>query len=196
MPLVARLAVPLLIGAGVVVATVVVALRLLAPAASPVADAVSTVPNAVSTPPAIIAAPSVDHDIGRPSTVAPPTLAPESVAPHPERTARTTPSVHVAPPSARVTPLLPDNRANSLTAAPPAVVPPAAVVPSGGPPEKLTRLRLEVLVYSDVRAERMVFINGRKYVEGDTVPDGGRVEEIKQDGVVLTDEGRRFTLRQ
>jgi type II secretory pathway component PulC len=57
------------------------------------------------------------------------------------------------------------------------------------------KLKLEVLVYSDVASERMVFINGRKYLLGDTVAERARVEEIQPDGVVLSEQGRRFTLR-
>ena len=41
----------------------------------------------------------------------------------------------------------------------------------------------------------MIFVKGRKYVEGDMIEDRVRVEEIQEDGVVLSAEGRRFTLR-
>jgi len=44
-------------------------------------------------------------------------------------------------------------------------------------------------------AERMIFVKGRKYVEGDMIEDRVRVEEIHEDGVALSAEGRRFTLR-
>jgi general secretion pathway protein B len=62
--------------------------------------------------------------------------------------------------------------------------------------ETPVKMKLEVLVYSDVAAERMVFINGRKYKQGDTVAERARIEEIRPDSVVLSEEGRRFTLRQ
>ena len=58
-----------------------------------------------------------------------------------------------------------------------------------------SKLRLEVLSYSDVPAQRLVFISGRRYREGDTVEGGAKVEEIREDGVVLSDQGQRFTLR-
>jgi general secretion pathway protein B len=51
------------------------------------------------------------------------------------------------------------------------------------------------LIYSDVPAQRMVFINGRRHVEGDVIDGRLRVEEIHEDGVELSDQGRRFTLR-
>jgi general secretion pathway protein B len=57
------------------------------------------------------------------------------------------------------------------------------------------KLRLEVLSYSSIPAERLVFINGRRYKEGDALENGAKVEEIREDGVVLSEHGRRFTLR-
>ena len=56
-------------------------------------------------------------------------------------------------------------------------------------------LKLEVVSYSDTPAQRLVFISGRKYVEGDTTDGGYRVEQIREDSVVLSDKGERFTLR-
>ena len=58
------------------------------------------------------------------------------------------------------------------------------------------RFKLEVLSYSDVPAQRLVFINGRRYREGDTI-DGGatKVEQIREDSVLLNEDGQRFTLR-
>jgi hypothetical protein len=41
----------------------------------------------------------------------------------------------------------------------------------------------------------MIFVNGRKYVEGDTIEGRLRVEEIQEDGVALSEQGRRTTLR-
>jgi hypothetical protein len=52
-----------------------------------------------------------------------------------------------------------------------------------------------VLVYSDVPAERMVFINGRKYVEGQAVNEDAVVEQITQEGAILRRQGKRVVLR-
>jgi hypothetical protein len=52
-----------------------------------------------------------------------------------------------------------------------------------------------VLVYSDVPADRLVFIHGRKYVEGQVVDGGAVVEQITADGAVLRHEGRQIVLR-
>jgi hypothetical protein len=78
----------------------------------------------------------------------------------------------------------------AVTRATPAVPPPASA-----PPAERAGLKLEALIYSDVPAQRMVFINGRRYAEGDMVDGRLRVEEIQEDGVALSDQGRRFTLR-
>jgi type II secretory pathway component PulC len=53
-----------------------------------------------------------------------------------------------------------------------------------------------VLVYSDETAQRAVYINGQRYVEGQRVGGQVLVEQILRDGVVLAANGKRFTLRQ
>ena len=78
----------------------------------------------------------------------------------------------------------------SFVPAPPvmAAVPPATASSDAG------KLKVEVIVYSEQRPLRWAFINGRKYVEGDTI-DGARIEEILSNAVVLVEDGRRITLR-
>src|SRR5207249_985626 len=76
------------------------------------------------------------------------------------------------------------------TVAPPEAVDVAA--PATSP--SLAGLRLEALIYSEVPEKRMIFVNGRKYVEGDTIEGRLRVEEIREDGVALSGEGHRVTL--
>jgi general secretion pathway protein B len=82
--------------------------------------------------------------------------------------------------------------------APAAGLPPAAGAARAAQPAPATplpRLALDVLVYSEIPAERLVFINGRKYVEGQTVDGETVVEQITPDGVVLDHQGRRIMLR-
>jgi general secretion pathway protein B len=55
-------------------------------------------------------------------------------------------------------------------------------------------LKLELHAYSDRPAERYVFVNGRKYAEGDTLADGPKVVTIEPNGVVLSQLGHRFLL--
>jgi len=63
------------------------------------------------------------------------------------------------------------------------------------PAPGLPRLALDVLVYSEVPEERLVFINGRKYVEGQMVDEGAVIEQITPDGAILRHEGRQIVLR-
>ena len=42
---------------------------------------------------------------------------------------------------------------------------------------------------------RFVFINGRKYVEGDTLDSGAQVERITRDGAILRHHGQMVVLR-
>jgi len=129
------------------------------------------------------------------TTVDKPTPTPtERAAETPEKPAPPPPSVAPAPrapipnsaPSALPrsgTPTIQLSPAPPATAARPAL------------PQEAAGLKLEALIYADVPAERMVFINGRRYREGDSIDGRLRVEEIHEDGVELSDQGRRFSLR-
>jgi hypothetical protein len=72
-------------------------------------------------------------------------------------------------------------------------LPAAAAAGQVAPPA--TPLTLDVLVYSDVPAERMVFINGRKYVEGQAVNEDAVVEQITPEGAILRRQGKQVVLR-
>jgi general secretion pathway protein B len=61
---------------------------------------------------------------------------------------------------------------------------------AGGLPE----MHIDLHVYSSNPRDRFVFVNKRKYLEGETLQEGPRVEEITRDGVVLSQSGRRFVL--
>jgi general secretion pathway protein B len=58
------------------------------------------------------------------------------------------------------------------------------------------QLHLELHAYSERPAERFVFINGRKYVEGEQLAEGPRLLSIERTGAVLTQQGRRFMLTE
>ena len=60
--------------------------------------------------------------------------------------------------------------------------------------DTLAPLHLDVHVYSPDPAQRFVFINGHKYVEGSTLAEGPRIVRIRPDGVELAYHGRRFLL--
>lgn len=55
-------------------------------------------------------------------------------------------------------------------------------------------MHVDIHVFSPAPAERFVFINMRKYGEGDATQEGPRVERITRDGVVMDYQGQRFFL--
>jgi general secretion pathway protein B len=59
----------------------------------------------------------------------------------------------------------------------------------------LPRLRLDIFVYTDVEADRMVVINGRRYAKGQAVEELYLLEEITPEGAVLSYRGERAVLR-
>jgi hypothetical protein len=98
---------------------------------------------------------------------------------------------------------VPELRPGGDPVAQPAVVSAPAPLPDAGagraaqpaPAQTQARLTLDVLVYSEVPAERLVFISGRKYVEGQTLDGETVVEQITPDGAVLQHQGKRIVLR-
>jgi general secretion pathway protein B len=60
--------------------------------------------------------------------------------------------------------------------------------------QSLPELHLDVHVYATRPADRFVYINMRKYHEGNALQEGPVVERIRRDGVVLSFQGLRFIL--
>jgi general secretion pathway protein B len=58
----------------------------------------------------------------------------------------------------------------------------------------LPELSVDLHIYSDDPAKRVVFINGRRYQTGGVLAEGPTVEEINRDGAVLSYHGQRFLL--
>lgn len=58
----------------------------------------------------------------------------------------------------------------------------------------LPDMHLDIHVHSANPAERFIFVNMRKYTEGQTLQEGPIVERIRSDGVVLNHQGLRFLL--
>jgi general secretion pathway protein B len=58
----------------------------------------------------------------------------------------------------------------------------------------LPPLRLELHAFSEQPRDRFVFINGRKYVEGERLIEGPQVVSIEPRGAVLSHAGQRFRL--
>jgi general secretion pathway protein B len=60
--------------------------------------------------------------------------------------------------------------------------------------QALPEMHLDVHVYATKPSDRFVFINMRKYKEGNTLAEGPVLERIRRDGVVLNYQGVRFIL--
>jgi hypothetical protein len=61
--------------------------------------------------------------------------------------------------------------------------------------EAIGKMTLTVLMYDEAKSERRVYINGRKYIEGDYVDGRYLVESITLEGVLLSCDGERALLR-
>jgi len=72
--------------------------------------------------------------------------------------------------------------------------PPVSQKPSI-PEEVIANLHLQVHVYSEVPAQRRVFINNQKYVEGQRIDANLVIESITPDGVFVSYQGKRVLLR-
>lgn len=68
----------------------------------------------------------------------------------------------------------------------------AASVPGANLPE----LRLDLHAYATNPADRFVFLNMTKLMEGQSTPAGVRVESITPDGAILSWQGSRFFLQR
>jgi len=182
-----------------------------APPAASVTDAADRTPAAVTQRPDVEPRPT----ISRPATTPAPAPAGEETT--------GTPAAKLARAPARQRDIrsleeeaaaLPDTLTASPPAAPaaaspsPAVArPPASVPPSavGSLPTatelylkgELTGLplHLDLHVYYPEAPRRVVFVNGRKYREGERLASGPMVREIVPEGVILTESGRNFLLQ-
>jgi general secretion pathway protein A len=62
------------------------------------------------------------------------------------------------------------------------------------PPQELP-LKIEMLVWAPEPRERMVYVNGHRYVEGETLANGAILQRIEQDGIIVIQAGQRLRLR-
>ena len=162
------------------------------PAAPTVKPPAAPPAAAVKVPPAPPAAAAVKVPAAPPAPAAPVTAAPPRPAVEKPASVEAPATVEKPVGNKAIVRITPEPRPAARPA--PAEQKPAAAAP----PAKADgqRFKLEVLSYSDVPAQRLVFINGRRYREGDTI-DGGatKVEAIREDSVLLNEDGQRFTLR-
>jgi general secretion pathway protein B len=59
---------------------------------------------------------------------------------------------------------------------------------------RIPELRMDMHVFSPKPQDRFVFVNMRKLKEGEALPEGVRVENITNDGAILSYQGSKFTL--
>jgi hypothetical protein len=59
----------------------------------------------------------------------------------------------------------------------------------------MAKMTLNVLVYTQTAAERMVIINGKRYVKGDYVDGQYRIEDITREGALLGYQGEQAVLQ-
>jgi general secretion pathway protein B len=85
----------------------------------------------------------------------------------------------------------PEQRAVQQSAPPAAAMPNADEVSARG---GVAALHLDLHVYATQPQQRFIFVNARKYKEGDTLAEGPLVEQITPDGAVLNFRGSRFKL--
>ena len=145
----------------------------------------STTGNPVaSSQPTATAAPAAQT---KPSAPPAPGVSEKPVAPQPPpRTAAVVPEKPAAPPAASSAPKPAEQTGGPL---------PALQDMSAAEQEGMPKMALQVLVYSEVPAERMIFINNQKYVEGQSIEGKVAVESILPDGAILNYQGKRFKLR-
>jgi general secretion pathway protein B len=61
--------------------------------------------------------------------------------------------------------------------------------------EAIAKMTISLLMFADAKEERMVFIDGNKYVEGDYVEGIYLLESITLDGAILSYDGERALLQ-
>ncbi len=67
--------------------------------------------------------------------------------------------------------------------------------PAGDVKAMAAKISLQVLSWAPEPKDRFVFLNGRRYGEGQKIDDQLLVERILEDGVVLSFQGERVTLK-
>jgi hypothetical protein len=101
--------------------------------------------------------------------------------------------VQVSPPS--VPPPRPEPQPSVEASRPASPAPPAAPPATPTLREALSKMTLDVFVYTDVEADRMAVINGRRYFKGQLVDGLYLVESINPNGVMLQYRDERALLR-
>lgn len=147
-------------------------------------------PNAATAPPvfarASAGASTGASDAGANPDDLAPAVEPRGAAAGPSINAAPAPSASTASPAQPVTGVI-RATASGLPTYQDAAAEPGANIPN---------LSLDLHVYSPQPDQRFVFLNMLKLREGDTSPQGVRVEQITPDGVILSYQGKEFVLQR
>jgi general secretion pathway protein B len=171
-----------------------------APVASP--EPIAAVPPGPPSVPEVPTTPANPVEVGKPraplAVAEPRPVRPPSsrrvLQPAGQREATPEPVGPPMPPPARPEPVL--SPSAGRPGADVAVAPPP--VSSTGPPmlrAALGKMTLDVFVYTDVEADRMVVINGRRYIKGQYVDGLYLIDNITPEGVALSYQGEQAVLR-
>jgi general secretion pathway protein B len=183
-----------LLGINVVVLAWVLLRQPLAPAATLAAGAPATVttlpPNVVYVPAVMIPQPAPTATAPREPGVVAPSMAPP-LAEDPLLSSEE-PSVPPDYDANDYAPAVTREEANAVAARRAGFLPSRDDVLAKG--TQLPDLKLDLHVYAENPADRFVFINMRKLREGESLPDGVRVDAVTPRGADLSYRGTRFTL--
>jgi type II secretory pathway predicted ATPase ExeA len=199
---------PWLIGGGLALAAVAIGAIFLGPRAHDVgvpavesrAEADSPIrvepleADAVETQPQPARPPDTGEQLDPARLIPPPMSSPLLVTPGPARPLEPGMRVVPGPPaSSDESPRQDRRRARAdLRAAP---GPPQSAVQPQVPPAAAS-LKIDFLLWASEPKDRLVFMNGRKYVEGETLENGAILQEIQEDGIVMFQNGLRIQVRR
>jgi general secretion pathway protein A len=191
-----------LVGAGLVANAIVLGMVVLGwrPGGDPVVA--PPLPAAKVEAPAVVEAPVVVEAPRGPIPPAPPATAPQAASPAPPRRPEAVvpppiPARAMEPAPAPAAPReLPPRQARATKGSlwnplsPPISNDPGPHAPVMEQPS----FKVEMLVWAANPRDRWVYMNGRRYAEGDQLENGAVVERIAQDSVVLLHAGERVRL--
>jgi len=194
---------PWLVTGGLVLNALAIGAALLPPGARNVVAPLSDGRMEAASPPRSDPSPSqanpivddLPRDSGQPETAEPvarPVLTARPVAPPPARPTAPVTSVARGPSAAaEETPRQQRRRERAELRSATASNAPTS---DPAPPQPL-QLKIDMLVWAAEPRERMVYVNGHKYVEGQRLENGAVLERIEEDGIVVIQEGQRRRLR-
>jgi general secretion pathway protein B len=162
-------------------------------AAAAAASSMTSVPPpgaAPAKPPPQAALPAAPPAPGAQGALEPAVAPPEGMAGQPAESYGAPSTLPPDAPDPTLIPEAPASHPGVIYSEAPTTDDAAAVAAATGLPE----LTVDLHIYSEDPAKRAVFINGRRYVQGDHIAEGPVVEQITRDGALLSYRGRRFLL--